>query len=229
MSYRVRVKICGVTSVADALLAADAGADAVGLNFAPASPRCIDLATASDIVRALPPFVEPVGVFVDRHFFEIEAEAGRLGLRTVQCHGVRRDSSDPRPRRAFFAFGVRGPESLDEVRLFLDTCRQAGHLPAALLLDGYAPGRHGGTGRTVPWQVLAGFDPGVPVILAGGLTPDNVAEAIQVVRPYGVDVASGVERGPRQKDPDLVRRFVDNARRAATELTRVDRIVPVEE
>jgi phosphoribosylanthranilate isomerase len=219
MSYRVRVKICGVTSVADALVAARAGADAVGLNFAPESPRCVERSTAAAVLHQLPPLVEAVGVFVNRTFCEIEEEVGGLGLRTLQCHGARRDPSDPWPLRAVFAFAVRGPESLDEIALFLEQCRRLGHQPAGLLLDGHAPGQHGGTGRTAPWELLAGFDPGVPVLLAGGLTPDNVAEAIRTVRPYGVDVASGVEKGLREKDPDRVWRFIDNARSAAAEVS----------
>jgi phosphoribosylanthranilate isomerase len=88
--------------------------------------------------------------------------------------------------------------------------------PAAVLLDGHVPGQYGGTGRAAPWELLAEFRPGVPVILAGGLTPENVAEAVRVVRPYGVDVAGGVEAAPGRKDPEKIRRFLANAREAAT-------------
>ncbi|HZU38610.1 MAG TPA: phosphoribosylanthranilate isomerase, partial [Gemmataceae bacterium] len=116
------------------------------------------------------------------------------------------------PFRYIAAFPVTHRESLLGITRYLDICRQQGRIPDALLLDAHAPGLYGGTGRTAPWELLADFQPGIPIILAGGLTPDNVAEAIRMVQPFGVDVASGVESRPGVKDPDKVRRFIDNAR-----------------
>jgi phosphoribosylanthranilate isomerase len=219
MAYHLRVKICGVTNEADARLAALSGADAVGLNFYSGSPRCIDAATAGYILRELPPFVEPVGLFVNqplRQAFEFLHPLG--GIRTIQWHGDNRELSDCFPYRLVAAFAVRDASSLLAVTRYLDTCRGLGRLPAAVLVDAHVPGRHGGTGRTAPWGLLASFQPGVPVILAGGLTPENVAEAVRVVRPYAVDVASGVEHSPGHKDPDRVQRFIDNAREAAARM-----------
>ncbi len=117
--------------------------------------------------------------------------------------------------RVIPAFPVRDAQSLVRIVRYLKTMRELHYrLPPAVLVDAHVPGMHGGTGQTAPWQLLAGFDPGVPVILAGGLTPDNVAEAIRIVRPYAVDVASGVEIAPGRKDPEKLRRFIENARSA---------------
>jgi phosphoribosylanthranilate isomerase len=110
---------------------------------------------------------------------------------------------------------VKDTAGLDHVRRFIDAAREAGRLPSAVLIDSHVAGQMGGTGHTAPWELLAGFDPGVPVILAGGLTPENVAEAIAVVRPWGVDVASGVESAPGRKSPEKVARFIQKARRAS--------------
>jgi phosphoribosylanthranilate isomerase len=111
------------------------------------------------------------------------------------------------------AFPVRDASSLQQIEAWLDRLRFLNGLPAAILVDAHVPGMHGGTGQTAPWQLLADFRPGVPLILAGGLTPDNVADAIRIVRPYAVDVASGVESKPGVKDPDKIRRFIDAVRR----------------
>jgi phosphoribosylanthranilate isomerase len=215
----VRIKICGVTNEADARHAALAGADAVGLNFHPPSPRCIDTTTATFILRELPPFVEAVGVFVDRplrRVFELIDPLGRL--RTIQWYGQNRELSDCFPFHLIAAFPVQDEGSLRSIQRYLDTAGGLGQLPAAVLLDAQVAGQHGGTGRTIPWQLAASFHPPVPVVLAGGLTPENVADAIRLVRPYAVDVASGVEHSPGHKDPDKVCRFIENARAAAAGL-----------
>jgi phosphoribosylanthranilate isomerase len=215
----VRIKICGVTNEADARQAALAGADAVGLNFYPPSPRCIDTATATYILRELPPFVEAVGVFVDQPLRRVFEQVQPLGrLRTIQWYGQNRELSDCFPYHLIAAFPVQDENSLRAIQRYLDTAQGLGRLPAAVLLDAQVAGRHGGTGQTVPWQVAASFRPAVPVILAGGLIPENVAEAVRLVRPYAVDVASGVEHSPGHKDPDKVRRFIENAREAAARL-----------
>jgi phosphoribosylanthranilate isomerase len=219
MGYRVRIKICGINRVADAEQAALLGADAVGLNFYPRSPRYLDPASCAAILRALPPFVEPVALFVEqplRHVFETLNQLGRV--RTFQWYGSRRELSDTFPFPYIPAFPVRDQAGLGDITRYLDSCLAFGGRPAAVLVDAAVPGQHGGTGRTVPWELLAGFDPGVPLILAGGLTPDNVAEAVRVVRPYGVDVASGVEGLPAQKDPEKMHRFIENALEAAAAL-----------
>ncbi|HZT81191.1 MAG TPA: phosphoribosylanthranilate isomerase, partial [Gemmataceae bacterium] len=202
MAPRVRVKICGVTNEADARQAALLGADAVGLNFCAGSPRRIDEGTAAYILRELPPFVEAVGVFAGQPLREVWPVLNRLGrVRTAQVHGGPRELCDAFPFQLICAFQVRDASGLTEVTRYLDVARRMGRLPAAVLVDGYAPGQHGGTGRAAPWDLLADLHLDVPLILAGGLTPENVAEAVRRVRPYAVDVASGVERAPGHKDP----------------------------
>jgi phosphoribosylanthranilate isomerase len=217
MAYHLRVKICGVTNEADALHAGLSGADAVGLNFFPASPRYVnDPATIARILIDLPPFVEAVGVFANQSWRSACHQAKRFGrLRTVQLHGDHHEPGFTYPFKRIEAFKVRDRGSLLEINRYLELAHELGQMPSAVLVDAHVPGQHGGTGQTVPWELLASFQPGVPLILAGGLTPDNVAEAVRVVRPYAVDVASGVEHSPGHKDPDKVRRFIDNARAAA--------------
>ena len=216
MPHALRIKVCGVTNEADARLAALCGADAVGLNFYPGSPRCVDPTTAGFILRELPPLVEAVGVFVNLPLRQVFQQVQPLGrIHTIQWHGQDRELSDCFPYHLIAAFPVVDADSLRAISRYLDTCRGLARLPSAVLLDAHQPGQHGGTGRTAPWDLLASFHPGIPVLLAGGLTPDNVAEAVRRVRPYGVDVASGVEYSPGHKDPDKVRQFIDNARAAA--------------
>jgi phosphoribosylanthranilate isomerase len=215
MSHHLRIKICGVTTESDAAEACRLGADAVGLNFHPGSPRCIDAATAERILRVLPPFVEAVGVFVNEPWRRALRRANRFHwLRYVQMHGDVHQPDSVAHRR-IDAFRVRDRDDLEEITRYLGVAGAHDQLPAAILLDGYAAGSYGGTGQTAPWDLIAAFRPGVPVILAGGLTPDNVAEAVRVVRPYAVDVASGVESSPGRKEPDKMRRFIDAVRNAA--------------
>jgi phosphoribosylanthranilate isomerase len=210
---RVRVKICGITSEADAEQAAALGADAIGLNFYSRSPRFIQDDTAARILRILPPFVQPVGLFVNESWPEVFAHAQAFAtLSTLQWHG---DHHEPCPECSFRfipAFQVRDRESLDRVIAFLERCRQIDLLPAAVLVDGQVTGEYGGTGQPAPWRLLAELRIDVPLILAGGLTPENVREAIHLVRPYAVDVASGVESSPGRKDPEKMRRFIDAVR-----------------
>jgi phosphoribosylanthranilate isomerase len=204
----VRIKICGVTTPEDALLAADAGADAVGLNFYPKSPRFVTPSQAAAIVRALPAFTAPVGVFVDMPIRQVCAIAYQLGLRAVQTYDGTPPSEDTFPFAHVPAFRIQAASGLDHVRRFVEAATALGRRPVAILIDAHVEGKMGGTGQKAPWGLLAGFDPGVPVILAGGLTPENVAEALALVRPWGVDVASGVESAPGRKDPTKVARFV---------------------
>jgi phosphoribosylanthranilate isomerase len=216
---QVRVKICGITSAADASQAARLGADAVGLNFYEHSPRTVSPSEATAILRALPPFVEPIALFVNqplRTVFQILNNLG--GMRTFQWHGHPHELADTFPFRRIPAFPVGDRDSLLQIERYLETARGLGQLPAAILVDAQVAGQYGGTGRCAPWELLAGFQAEVPLILAGGLTPENVAEAIRVVRPYAVDVASGVESSPGRKDPEKMRRFLDSAREAAAKL-----------
>jgi len=219
MALPLRIKICGVTNEDDAMQAAFMGADAIGLNFHPGSSRHIEPDRADAILRVLPPFVEAVGVFVNKALRDIYEFIHPLGrLRTIQWHGKDRELARTYPLHYIAAFPIRDASSLRHITRYLDSCRSVGALPSGILVDSYMPGQHGGTGRTVPWPVLADFRPGVPLLLAGGLTPENVAEAIRVVQPYAVDVASGIESEPGQKDHERMLRFIANAREAAARL-----------
>ena len=212
----VRIKICGVTSPEDARLAAELGADAVGLNFYPKSPRFVTPTRAAAIIRALPAFTAPAGVFVEMPLRQVCAVAYQLGLRAIQTYDDEPPAEDPFPFAHVPAFRVNDAAGLDRVRQFVQSATALGRRPAAVLIDAYVEGQMGGTGHRAPWGLLEGFDPGVPLILAGGLTPENVGEAIARVRPWGVDVASGVESSPGRKDPAKVAQFVKNARGSPT-------------
>jgi phosphoribosylanthranilate isomerase len=214
----VRIKICGVTTPEDARFSAACGADAVGLNFYPKSPRFVTPHAAAVIVRALPPFTAPVGVFVGMPLRQATAIAYQLGLRSLQTYDDRPPAEDAFPFAHVPAFRVMDAAGFDLVREFVSVMSAAGRPPAAVLIDSFTDGQMGGTGRVAPWELMRGFDPGVPLILAGGLTPENVAEAVSTVRPWGIDVASGVESEPARKDPDRVARFIRAARAAAAAL-----------
>jgi phosphoribosylanthranilate isomerase len=210
----VRIKICGVTTPDDIRMVAEAGPDAVGLNFFPQSPRYIDPRNAAPLLRALPPLIDAVGVFVGLRTRQVCALAYQLGLRSIQCFGDREDIEDCSPFQRIAVFRIRDRSNMNEIEQYLEKCRSAKVMPGAILVDAHVDGQLGGTGHTAPWDLLVGFDPGVPLILAGGLTPENVGEAIRTVRPYAVDVASGVESVPGRKDPEKVRRFIEAVRRA---------------
>ena len=169
-------------------------------------------ALAPKLVRALPPLVDAVGVFVGMKTRQVCALAYQLGLHSVQYLAESADTEDSFPFRRIAAFRVKDRASLAEIERYVAMCPTIG----AVLVDAHVEGQFGGTGQPAPWELLADFRPGVPLILAGGLTPENVAAAIRIVRPYGVDVASGVESSPRRKDPDKVRRFIDAVRRSDT-------------
>jgi indole-3-glycerol phosphate synthase/phosphoribosylanthranilate isomerase len=207
-SGRIAVKICGITNAEDARMAAAAGADAVGFVFWPKSPRAVDAATARAIAAALPPFVLRVGVFVDASPEEMRKVADEVGLDIVQLHGQEPPEDVARaPRRAVKAIRV-GPGFRPEEALRYDGTA------AALLVDTRADGAGpGGTGQTFDWSLVRPVRERTPfLVLAGGLTPDNVGEAIAAVRPDAVDVSSGVESAPGRKDPAKVRAFVDAVR-----------------
>jgi phosphoribosylanthranilate isomerase len=223
VTSHLRIKICGITNAEDARQAAALGADAIGLNFHPLSPRYVKPAAVEEILRELPPFVEGVGVFVRETLEEACAIAGPFGqIRTIQRHGDEHEPTDIFPFRLIEAFRIgEDPNDMRELEIYLAIARSSLKRPDAVLLDGRAPGQYGGTGKSAPWKDVADFwhyaaqFHDVPLILAGGLTPDNVAEAVRIVRPYAVDVASGVESSPGRKDVEKMKRFIDNARSAA--------------
>lgn len=203
----VRIKICGITSEADAVAAAEAGADAIGLNFHPASPRAIDVAQAQAICAVLPPFVTTVGLFVDAPAERIAAILEQVPLQMLQFHGDEPAADCSRWQRPWLK-ALRMRDDVDVAAL------GASYRAAeALLLDSYRPGVPGGTGETFDWRRIPSALPR-PLVLAGGLTPENVAEAIRIVRPQAVDVSGGVERAKGVKDAEVMQAFVDAVRRA---------------
>jgi phosphoribosylanthranilate isomerase len=210
------VKICGVTSVADARMVAAAGAQAIGLNFFAGSPRYVETGVALEIIQSLPSFVEPVGLFVDTPIPEIRHIANSLGLRTIQLHGAVTPQTIAELREFSIVPAFPIGEAADATAAidFVTACHESGRLPSAMLIDAKVEGKHGGTGQTMPWSVarLVVEGSSVPVTLAGGLTAKNVAEAIRTVRPWGVDVASGVEVAPGRKGSYKVNSFIDAVR-----------------
>jgi phosphoribosylanthranilate isomerase len=197
---RVRVKICGVTNWADARLAIDLGADALGFNFYAPSPRSVSPQRAWEMIRKLPPLVMAVGVFVDWPWAVVGALARALHLGAVQLHGAERPE-DVRALSGRFA-GIKGCAVRPGFRL--GTLSSYG-AASAFLLDGFRQGLHGGTGKTADWRIARRANHYGRVILAGGIRPDNVAQAIAEARPFAIDVASGVEARPGKKDPGAMR------------------------
>ena len=204
----MRVKICGLTNLPDALAAVEAGADALGFMFYDRSLRHISVKAAADIIRALPPLVSTVGVFVDASAEVINEALAACRLSAVQLHGSERPEFCRRLRCPVIkAFRIEGPQSLEAIRAYETT---------AWLLDSFVPGKMGGTGVRFNWDLAARANTwGRPVILAGGLTPENVASAVKQVRPFAVDVSSGVEIDPGKKDSGKMRAFVAAAKIAA--------------
>lgn len=202
-----KVKVCGITRRDDALLAADLGASAVGFVFWPESPRYIEPAAAAAIALDLPADIAPVGVFVDPTVSELRRVGAQVGLAAVQLHG---DESatlcDGLPYRVLKAVPVAGAA----------TAAAADRVPSrvTVLLDARDPVRRGGTGRTVDWVLAAEVAARRRVFLAGGLRPENVGEALRRVRPYGIDVSSGVESQPGRKDAGRLRDFFEEVARA---------------
>ena len=200
------VKVCGITSPADAELAVAAGADAIGVNLWPDSKRFIDDGTARDVLAAVPEGIMKVGVFVNAPADEIAARLVSLGLDKAQLHGNEqaRDYATLDGDVLIRAVRVR-----DEATFMTEALWK----PSLWLYDAFSTG-YGGSGIQAPWPLIAKLGRR-PFLLAGGLTPDNVAAAIAAVRPEGVDVASGVESAPGRKDPTRVKRFIEAARAAS--------------
>ena len=204
----VRVKICGLTNLDDALVAAAAGADALGFNFWPESLRFIEPQRAGAIVEHLPPLVTPVGVFVNAEPAEVERTARRAGVVVVQLHG------DEGPKEVA-ALAAQGLTVLKAIRVGprfrpqeLARFREA----RAFLLDTEVKGARGGTGKTFDWKRARAARRFGRIILAGGLSAENVAEAIAIAQPYGVDVCTGVEKKPGVKDHQRLREFIRRAK-----------------
>jgi phosphoribosylanthranilate isomerase len=224
------VKICGITNLEDALTAVEAGADALGFVFYEKSPRKIDLETVREIVEALPTEVEKVGVFVNESPDHMENVAQRVGLTAIQLHVEMSPLGDKKPQgmkpseklKQYIALPVR--HFFDEEGRFDSFALSVGDdeqdkWVSAIFLDSGTPEQMGGTGRAFNWQTAvpvaevikqAGFD----LVIAGGLTPTNVTEAIRILKPWGVDVASGVESKPGKKDREKVQAFVAAVRQA---------------
>lgn len=196
----VKVKICGITNLEDALLAVDAGADALGFVFCEASPRSVSPEQAACIIRQLPPFIQTIGLFVNETLAMINQTADACGLDIVQLHGEEAPQFCAGvKRRVIKALRVRDASSLKPM---------AAYRVSAFLLDAWSPSAHGGTGLTFNWDIAAGAAARERIILAGGLTADNIAAAIRKVHPYGVDVSSGVEAAPGTKDAVKIKEFI---------------------
>jgi phosphoribosylanthranilate isomerase len=204
----VRVKICGIGDLATASAAADAGATAIGLIFAPESRRRVAPEAAAEICRGLPPFIARVGVVVNESLDGVRALIEQVGVDTIQLHGDETPEFCDQVRalgaKVIKALSVSGPIDLDLVRAYP---------VSAVLLDTHRAGQRGGTGETFDWAYARPVAAAVPVILSGGLSPENVAAGIDAVRPYGVDVSSGVET-QGVKDPKKIRAFIAAARAA---------------
>lgn len=212
----VRVKICGIRTLEEAQWACEAGADALGFVFHPLSKRAIEPERAREIIRRLPPFVARVGVFVDKTRREIEETAAACGLTAIQLHG-RENPADYQNIRLPIIKALAPGDDLEQANFSQITAGWQG-IVQAVLLDSVQAGQFGGTGNALPWaepfiqktveNIKAS---GFPVILAGGLKPDNVRQGISLILPYAVDVSSGVERLGR-KDPELIKAFIGNAK-----------------
>ena len=201
------VKICGITRVEDAQAAARLGAHALGFVFYAPSPRHVEVARAAEIAKALPPFITTVGLFVNPAIGDVAGVLENVPLDLLQFHG-------DEPPGFCAQFGLRYIKA-SRVRAGLDLLQYAQVYAGArgLLLDAFVPGTHGGTGTAFDWSLIPRRLP-LPVILSGGLNPDNVAAAIRLVAPWAVDVSSGVEAGPGIKDPRKMARFMKEVRSA---------------
>ena len=200
---QVKVKVCGMTSLKDALVAVEGGADAVGFIFYKKSPRSVTMKTVREIVLELPPFVDTVGVFVDETAEQINKIADYCNLDIIQLHGDESPTYCKKIRRKVIkAFRIKDMQSVKKLSSFQ---------VSGFLLDTFSENLHGGTGKVFDWNLALPAKKFGPVIMAGGLTPNNVQQAVRQIRPYGVDVCSGVESEPGIKDHKKVRAFLKNA------------------
>jgi phosphoribosylanthranilate isomerase len=204
---QVKVKICGITNIDDALAAVDFGADALGFIFVKGSPRHISHNEASKIIRRLPSFVITIGVFFNEKPGQVEKALALTGIDVVQFHGDEPPEMCDIPRRVIKAIRVKNLESLDPLIHYRDKV-------SAFLLDTFSPDVFGGTGQIFNWDIAVYAKQFGRIILAGGLTPANVAAAIEHVRPYGVDVSSGIESEKGKKDHKKMKAFIEKAKKA---------------
>ena len=203
----VKIKICGITSVADGLAAAEAGADMIGLMFYAGSPRYVTLAQAAEISRALPPFVLRVGVFVNPDAAQVTEAIAACGLNLLQFHGE--ETSEFCTQFCMMSVKAQRVQNADSLAALENFQTDA------FLLDAHSKAGLGGTGEKFNWDLAIEAQKfGKPIFLAGGLTPENVADAVKQVRPFAVDVSSGVESAPGKKDAAKVRAFIEAVRAA---------------
>jgi len=208
----VKIKICGITCAQDATWAANLGADFIGLNFFKDSPRKISPQNALEILKEIPPFVSSVGVFVNEDIKNIVKLVKKLSLSLVQLHGEEtveycRQIKEAVPGiKIIKAFRIKDETVFDSMRPYLE-------IADYFLLDVYVEGIAGGTGATFNWDLaLKAKELGKPIFLAGGLTPENVQEAVDKAKPFAADVASGIERSPKRKDYDKMKDFINKAK-----------------
>lgn len=207
---RTRIKICGITCREDAQACVAAGVDALGFVFYAPSPRAVDIAQAAAIVNSLPAFITSVGLFLDPEPALVESVLEQLPLDMLQFHGREEAAFCRQFSRPYIkTLGMHGNTNVvAQVQAYPDA--------RSILLDSHATGQAGGTGQPFDWQQIPAI-PGMPVILAGGLNATNIAQAVSAVRPFAVDVSSGVEAAPGQKDPRKITEFVAQVRRADSE------------
>jgi len=203
-NLQIKVKICGMTQLKDALFAVEQGVDAVGFIFYKKSPRAVMMKTVREIITKLPPLVDTVGVFVNESAERLNKIADYCGLDLVQLHGEESPAFCRKiHRRVIKAFRVKDVQSIKQLEKFP---------VSGFLLDTFSDDLHGGTGKSFDWNLALPAKKMGPVVLAGGLTPRNILQAVRQVRPYGVDVCSGVEKSPGIKDLEKVRAFLKNIR-----------------
>jgi len=202
---KVRIKICGLTRPEDVLLLGELPIDFAGFIFVPNTPRFVEPEKAAKLIRLLPDEIQPVGVFLDEKPEIVRETADICGLKILQFHGGERPEYCEQFNRPYF--------KVIRVNGSCEVIIQDGYRPRAFLLDTFIQGAAGGTGETFDWSVARiVIESGLPVILAGGLTPDNISRAVEEVHPWGVDVSSGVESSPGIKDPEKMRQFVEQLR-----------------
>jgi len=206
---RTRVKICGITRVEDARAAINSGADALGLVFYSKSPRYVELSVAANIARNIGPFVTIVGLFVNAEAAQVREAVRTVGLDLLQFHGDEDEAYCAQFEMPYIKAIRMSPE--------LDVKEVVTKYPSArgFLFDAWSKDKYGGTGETFEWERLSSLkesaDTDIPFILAGGLTPENVGQAVAAVKPYAIDVSGGVEQSPGIKSPELIQQFIDRS------------------
>ncbi len=219
MHSRTRIKVCGITSAEDANNAIEAGVDALGFIFVESSPRYISPEKAKEIIAQLPPFIHYVGVFVDNDPIEVEEIIDYCGLSFVQLHGkedaeyCQKLAHAATPCKIIKAFRVGSKSLAADFKPYEDVVK-------GFLLDTYVDGQEGGTGKAFDWSIVESLNLQLPVVLAGGLTPENAAEAVNAVRPFAIDVNSGVESEPGKKDIGLLRTLIQRVTHAGSEIVK---------